>query len=140
MLINKSINKYDLIYLKIAIEWSKLSYCVKKKVGVIIVKNNTIISNGYNETPRGFEKKCEDKHGKTKWYVLHAEANAILKVSTSTQSCEGSFLYSTLSPCKECSKLIHQAKIKKVIYIQEHDQNGLSFLEKSGIKTIKYLF
>lgn len=132
------INKYDILYIKIAIQWSKLSYCKNKQVGTIIVKNNMIISNGYNGTPTGFKNICEDDNGKTKWYVLHAEANAILKVATSTQSCEGSFLYSTLSPCKECSKLIYQSGIKKVFYHEKHkDTEGILFLKQNKIKIQK---
>ena len=97
-------------------QWSQLSYCKRKKVGALIVKNNMIISDGYNGTPSGFENICEDENELTKWYVLHAEANAILKVARSTQSCEGATLYLTLSPCKECSKLIFQSGIKKVVF------------------------
>ena len=105
--------KYDLAYLKMAQEWGNLSYCERRKVGALIVKNNRIISDGYNGTPSGFENFCEDDDGYTKWYVLHAEANAITKVASSTQSCDGATLYITLSPCKQCSKLIYQAKIKR---------------------------
>jgi dCMP deaminase len=128
-------NKYDIAYLKIAEEWGKLSYCERRKVGSIIVKNNMIISDGYNGTPSGFENFCEDEMGYTKWYVLHAEANAISKVASSTQSCENATLYITLSPCKQCSKLIHQAKIKRVVYaVQYKDTSGLDFLRKAGIE------
>ena len=91
-----------------ALEWGKLSHCERKKVGAIIVKNNMIISDGFNGTPSGFNNNCEDMNGNTNWYVLHAEANAILKVAKSTNSCNESTLYLTLSPCKECAKLIHQ--------------------------------
>lgn len=127
--------KYDIAYLKIAEEWGKLSYCERRKVGSIIVKNNMIISDGYNGTPSGFENFCEDEMGYTKWYVLHAEANAISKVASSTQSCENATLYITLSPCKQCSKLIHQAKIKRVVYaVQYKDTSGLDFLRKAGIE------
>jgi len=108
----KKLNKYDKAYLRIAKEWSRLSYCKRKQVGAIIVRDRMIISDGYNGTPSGFENCCEEESGTTKWYVLHAEANAILKVAGSTQSCEGATLYITLSPCKECSKLIHQSGIK----------------------------
>ncbi|MEE3225422.1 MAG: dCMP deaminase family protein, partial [Bacteroidota bacterium] len=104
---------YDIAYLRMAQEWAKLSYCKRKQVGALIVKDKMIISDGYNGTPTGFENICEDDEGYTKWYVLHAEANAILKVASSTQSCEGATLYITLSPCTECSKLIHQAGIKR---------------------------
>ena len=126
--------RYDIAYLKMAYEWANLSYCQRKKVGAIIVKNRMIISDGYNGTPSGFENKCEDEDGNTKWHVLHAEANAILKCATSTQSAEGATLYITLSPCTDCSKLILQAGIKRIVYIQQYkDLSGLEFLEKSGI-------
>ena len=128
-------NKYDVAYLKMALEWAKLSYCKRKQVGALIVKDRTIISDGYNGTPSGFENCCEDENNKTKWYVLHAEANAILKISRSTQSCEGATLYLTLSPCKECSKLIFQSGIKRVVYIQDYpDNEGLVFLESAGVE------
>ena len=127
--------KYDKAYLRIAREWSKLSHCKRKKVGALIVKDRMIISDGYNGTPSGFENCCEDKDGTTKWYVLHAEANAILKVAASTQSCEGATLYITMSPCKDCSKLIHQAGIKRLVYwIDYKDNSGLQFLERAGIE------
>ncbi|AUS04766.1 MULTISPECIES: deoxycytidylate deaminase [Pseudotamlana] len=127
--------KYDKAYLRIAQEWGKLSYCNRRQVGAIIVKDRMIISDGYNGTPSGFENFCEDDEGYTKWYVLHAEANAILKVAASTQSCKGATLYITMSPCKECSKLIHQAGIVKVVYHEAYkDDSGLKFLEKAGIK------
>lgn len=126
--------KYDIAYLKMAKEWGKLSYCQRKKVGALIVKDRMIISDGYNGTPSGFENFCEDDEGYTKWYVLHAEANAILKVAASTQSCTGATLYITLSPCKECSKLIHQSGVKRVVFIQEYsDTSGLDFLRKAGV-------
>lgn len=129
------LNKYDKAYLRIATEWSLLSYCQRKKVGAIIVKDRMIISDGYNGTPTGFENCCEDEDGLTRWDVLHAEANAILKVAKSTQSCEGATLYITLSPCKECSKLIHQSGIKRVVYhIGYRDDSGLQFLRKAGIE------
>ena len=131
-------NKYDVAYLKMALEWAKLSYCKRKQVGALIVKDRTIISDGYNGTPSGFENCCEDENNKTKWYVLHAEANAILKISRSTQSCEGATLYLTLSPCKECSKLIFQSGIKRVVYIQDYpDNEGLVFLKDAGVETLK---
>jgi len=127
--------KYDKAYLRMAQEWGKLSYCKRKQVGAIIVKDKMIISDGYNGTPSGFENYCEDDEGYTKWYVLHAEANAILKVAASTQSCKNATLYITLSPCKECSKLIHQAGIVRVVYNQDYkDNSGLKFLEKAGIE------
>ena len=129
--------KYDKAYLRMAKEWGKLSYCERKQVGAIIVKDRMIISDGYNGTPTGFENVCEDEEGDTKWYVLHAEANAILKVAASTQSCEGATLYITLSPCRDCSKLIHQSGIKRVVYNKAYkDDSGLQFLERAGVKTM----
>tara|TARA_B100000900_G_scaffold384587_1_gene373521 strand:- start:209 stop:631 length:423 start_codon:yes stop_codon:yes gene_type:complete len=126
--------KYDVTYLKMAQEWGNLSYCERRKVGALIVKNNRIISDGYNGTPSGFENFCEDDDGYTKWYVLHAEANAITKVASSTQSCDGATLYITLSPCKQCSKLIYQAKIKRLVYaVQYKDTSGIEFLKKAGV-------
>jgi dCMP deaminase len=131
----KKLNKYDKAYLRIAKEWSRLSYCKRKQVGAIIVKDRMIISDGYNGTPSGFENCCEDENNITKWYVLHAEANAILKVAGSTQSCEGATLYITLSPCKECSKLIHQSGIKRVVYHAGYkDDSGIQFLIKAGVE------
>jgi dCMP deaminase len=125
---------YDIAYLRMAREWSKLSYCKRKQVGALIVKDKMIISDGYNGTPTGFENICEETQGDTKWYVLHAEANAILKVARSTQSCQGATLYITMSPCKECSKLIHQSGIKRVVYHTGYkDDSGLRFLEKAGV-------
>lgn len=130
--------KYDKAYLRIAKEWGKLSHCERKQVGAVIVKGRMIISDGFNGTPTGFENYCEDDEGYTKWYVLHAEANAILKVASSTQSCKGATLYITLSPCKECSKLIHQAGIVRVVYQDGYkDDSGLRFLEKAGIKIVQ---
>ncbi|MGO1752185.1 MAG: deoxycytidylate deaminase [Psychroflexus sp.] len=126
--------KFDKAYLRIAHEWGKLSHCERKKVGALIVKDRMIISDGYNGTPSGFENLCEDESNYTKWYVLHAEANAILKVAGSTQSCRGATLYITLSPCKECSKLIHQSGIERVVYQNSYkDDAGLAFLEKAGV-------
>jgi len=117
-----------------ALEWGKLSHCKRKQVGALIVKDRMIISDGFNGTPTGFENPCEDEDNYTKWYVLHAEANAILKVASSTQSCKGSTLYLTLSPCRECSKLIHQAGIIRVVYINEYkDTTGLDFLKNAGV-------
>ncbi|EZH71909.1 CMP deaminase [Aquimarina atlantica] len=127
--------KYDKAYLRIAREWGKLSHCERKKVGAVIVKDRMIISDGFNGTPTGFENPCEDEEGYTKWYVLHAEANAISKVASSTQSCRGATLYITLSPCKECSKLIHQAGIKRIVYQTGYkDDSGLQFLAKAGVE------
>jgi dCMP deaminase len=118
-----------------AAEWSKLSHCKRRQVGALIVKGRSIISDGYNGTPSGFENFCEDEEGYTKWYVLHAEANAILKVASTTQSCEGATLYLTMSPCRECSKLIHQSGIRRVVYASEYkDPSGLEFLRKAGVE------
>ena len=126
--------KYDKAYLRIAREWGQLSHCKRKQVGALIVKDRMIISDGYNGTPTGFENYCEDDEGYTKWYVLHAEANAILKVAGSTQSCRDATLYITMSPCKDCSKLIHQSGIKRVVYQHDYkDNSGLKFLEKAGV-------
>lgn len=127
--------KYDTAYLKMALEWAKLSYCKRRQVGALIVKDRMIISDGYNGTPSGFENGCEDKDDATKWYVLHAEANAILKTAASTQSCAGATLYITMSPCKDCSKLIYQSGIKRVVYLQAYkDDSGLRFLKKAGLQ------
>ncbi len=116
-------------------EWGELSHCKRKKVGAIIVKNNMIISDGFNGTPSGFDNNCEDSEGNTNWYVLHAEANAILKVAKSTNSCEDATLYLTLSPCKECAKLIHQSGIKRLVYLKNYkDTTGLQFLKNAGVK------
>ncbi len=130
--------KYDVAYLRMAREWAKLSYCNRRQVGAIIVKDKMIISDGYNGTPTGFENICEDEEGYTKWYVLHAEANAILKVASSTQSCNDATLYITMSPCKDCSKLIHQAGIKRLVYHEGYkDDSGLKFLERAGVSIMQ---
>ena len=131
--------KYDKAYLKMALEWGKLSHCKRKQVGALIVKDRMIISDGFNGTPSGFDNCCEDEEGVTKWEVLHAEANAILKVASSTQSAKNATLYITLSPCTQCSKLIHQAGIKRVVYAKDYrDTSGIDFLRKAGVE-IKYL-
>lgn len=133
----KKQEKFDRAYLRMAREWGKLSRCNRKQVGAIIVKDRMIISDGYNGTPSGFENDCEDEDGITKWYVLHAEANAILKVASSTQSCKGATLYITLSPCRECSKLIHQAGIVRVVYQNGYkDNSGLDFLNKAKVDLV----
>ena len=130
--------KFDFAYLKMAKEWANLSYCKRKQVGALIVKDRMIISDGYNGTPSGFENCCEDVSGNTQWYVLHAEANAILKLARSTQSAKDATLYLTLSPCKECSKLILQAGIKKIVYIDDYsDNDGIDFLRNHGIETLQ---
>ena len=132
--------RYDRAYLRMATEWAKLSHCERRQVGAIIVKNNIIIADGYNGTPSGFENCCEDSNGKTHWYVLHAEANAILKLAKSNNKGQNSTLYITLSPCKDCSKLILQAGIKRVVYINRYkDSEGIDFLSKAGIEVVLFL-
>lgn len=127
--------RYDKAYLKMALEWGKLSHCKRRQVGALIVKDKMIISDGYNGTPTGFDNNCEDEENYTRWYVLHAEANAITKVSSSTQSSEGATLYVTLSPCRDCSKLIFQAGIIRVVYYEEYkDRSGLDFLIEGGVE------
>jgi len=121
--------------MNMALEWAKLSHCKRKQVGALIVKNRMIISDGYNGTPSGFDNCCEDENGETHWYVLHAEANAILKIASSNHDCNGATLYLTMSPCKECSKLVHQAGIKRLVYLNGYkDTSGLAFLENAGVK------
>jgi len=113
----KKQERYDKAYLNMATEWAKLSHCTRKKVGALIVKDGMIISDGYNGTPTGFENSCEidNGHNLTKWYVIHGEANAILKCAKHGHSCDGATLYQTHSPCKDCSKLILQAGIKRLV-------------------------
>jgi len=126
--------QFDRRYLEMATIWAKNSYCIRRQVGALIVKGRMIISDGYNGTPSGFENICEDEEGKTKAYVLHAEANAITKVAKSNNSSEGSTLYITASPCVECAKLIIQAGIKRVVYLdQYHNTDGLAILERANI-------
>ena len=133
-----NIKKLDIVYMNIAGEVSQLSKANRKKVGAIIVKDNNILSFGYNGTPSGFDNTCEENN-KTKWYVLHAESNAIAKVAKSTNSSEGTTLYGTLSPCKECSKLIVQAGVTKVVYkdVYEGSTEGLDLMKELGIEIIK---
>lgn len=129
--------KYDRAYMRMAHEWAKLSHCERKKVGALIVKGRMIISDGFNGAPSGFDNCCEDENNVTQWYVLHAEANAILKVASSAQSSQGATLYITLSPCKECSKLIHQAGINRVVYqIAYKDTSGVDFLKLAGVEIV----
>ena len=138
---NEKINKYHQKYLEIAEKISELSHAKKKKVGCILVKNGVIISDGYNGTPTGYENECEDCDGNTKWYTLHSEANAITKlVKIGGISSENSTLYTTLSPCKECSKLILQSGISSVIYKERYrDTTGIDFLNNSGIKVYQFI-
>jgi dCMP deaminase len=127
--------RYDKAYLKMAHEWAKLSHCTRKKVGAIIVKDGMIISDGYNGTPAGFDNCCENDEGDTHWFVLHAEANAILKVAKSTNNCKDATLYLTLSPCKDCSKLILQAGIKRLVFSSVYkDRTGVDFLIDAGLE------
>lgn len=130
--------QFDLRYLEMAKIWAKNSYCERRQVGALIVKEKMIISDGYNGTPSGFENICEDESGKTKPYVLHAEANAITKVAKSNNSSEGATLYITTSPCIECAKLIIQAGIKRVVYFDNyHTEDGIKLLERADIECLK---
>src|SRR5574344_2929345 len=125
--------QFDLSYLEMARVWAKNSYCIRRKVGALIVKNKMIISDGYNGTPSGFENVCEDEEGLTKAYVLHAEANAITKIARSNNSSEGATLYVTTSPCIECAKLIIQSGIKRVVYGENYRiMDGLELLKRAG--------
>ncbi|MBD9179836.1 MAG: CMP deaminase [Odoribacter splanchnicus] len=121
-------------YLRMARIWSENSYCERRRVGALIVKDKSIISDGYNGTPSGFENLCEDEEGHTKPYVLHAEANAITKVAKSGNSSDGATLYVTASPCIECAKLIIQAGIRRVVYSEMYRySDGIELLQKAGI-------
>lgn len=125
----------DKRYLRMARIWSENSYCKRRQVGALIVKDKSIISDGYNGTPSGFENLCEDEDNKTKPYVLHAEANAITKVAKSGNSSEGATLYVTASPCIECAKLIIQAGIRRVVYSEHYRyMDGIDLLKKAGIE------
>ena len=129
----------DMRYLRMARVWAENSYCVRRQVGALIVKDKMIISDGYNGTPSGFENICEDElTGKTQPYVLHAEANAITKVAKSANNCDGSTLYITAARCIECSKLIIQAGIKRVVYCDDYrSEDGLKLLQRVGIECVK---
>ena len=127
----------DRRYLRMARIWAENSYCKRRQVGALIVKDKSIISDGYNGTPSGFENICEDDQGVTKKYVLHAEANAITKVAASTNNCCGATVYVTASPCIECAKLIIQAGIKRVVYSEEyHLRDGVELLQHAGIEVL----
>ena len=129
--------EFDKRYLQMASIWAQNSYCKRRKVGALIVKERMIISDGYNGTPAGFENICEDEDFKTKPYVLHAEANAITKVAKSNNSSEGATLYITTSPCIECAKLIIQAGIIRVVFSELYRQNeGLDLLERAGVEIL----
>lgn len=126
----------DLRYLRMAQIWAENSYCQRRKVGALVVKDKAIISDGYNGTPSGFENVCEDDSGVTKPYVLHAEANAITKLARSTNSGSGATLYVTASPCIECSKLIIQTGIRRVVYGEKYRlDDGIRLLERAGVET-----
>ena len=128
----------DIRYLKMAQIWAGNSYCLRKQVGALLVKDKQIISDGYNGTPEGFENVCEDENDVTKYYVLHAEANAITKVAKSGNSSCGATLYVTMSPCIECSKLIIQAGIKRVVFIELYSNHeGLNLLNRAGIDVVQ---
>lgn len=134
-------HQLDMRYLRMARIWAENSYCVRRKVGALIVKDKMIISDGYNGTPAGFENICEDETGKTKSYVLHAEANAITKVAKSANNCDGSTLYITAAPCIECSKLIIQAGIRRVVYSDDYrSEEGLDLLRRVGIECVQIEF
>lgn len=132
-------SKFDASYLEMAAVWAQNSYCSRRKVGAILVKDRMIISDGYNGTPAGFENVCEDDDGVTKPYVLHAEANAITKVAKSGNSSLGATLYVTASPCMECAKLIIQAGIRRVVYREEYRiADGLDLLRRAGVEVVKF--
>lgn len=127
--------KLDSRYIRMAYIWAENSYCIRRRVGALLVKDNMIISDGYNGTPSGFENVCEDENNKTFPYVLHAEANAITKVARSNNSSDGATLYVTASPCIECAKLIIQAGIKRVVYSEEYRlTDGIDLLKAAGVK------
>jgi dCMP deaminase len=132
--------QFDRSYLEMARVWAKNSYCTRRKVGALLVKDRMIISDGFNGTPAGFENICEDPAtGKTKPYVLHAEANAITKVAKSGNNSQGATLYVTDAPCMECAKLIIQAGIKRVVYVIEYSvRDGIELLRRAGIEVCKY--
>ena len=131
--------KFDRSYLEMASVWAKNSYCSRRQVGAILVKDRMIISDGYNGTPSGFENVCEDENGVTKPYVLHAEANAITKVAKSSNSSLGATLYVTASPCMECAKLIIQAGISRVVYLEEYRiTDGVDLLRRAGVQVEKF--
>ena len=133
----EKINKFDRSYLEMAAVWAKNSYCKRRQVGAILVKDNMIISDGFNGTPSGFENICEDENGITKPYVLHAEANAITKIASSNNNSKDATLYVTASPCIECAKLIIQAGIKRVVYSEQYRiTEGIELLERAEIDVV----
>lgn len=132
-------HRFDSRYMRMAAIWAENSYCERRKVGALIVKNKMIISDGYNGTPAGFENVCEDENNVTKPYVLHAEANAITKVARSSNSSEGATLYVTASPCIECAKLIIQSGITRVVYGEHYRlMDGIELLQRAGVQ-VEYL-
>jgi len=135
---NKKENRqfeFDVRYLRMALVWAESSYCKRRQVGAIIVKDKMIISDGYNGTPSGFENVCEDENNLTKPYVLHAEANAITKVAASSNSSKGATIYVTAAPCIECAKLIIQSGIERVVYSEKYRiEDGCELLKRAGIK------
>lgn len=129
--------QFDRSYLEMAYVWAKNSYCKRRQVGALIVKDRMIISDGYNGTPSGFENVCEDENGKTKPYVLHAEANAITKIAKSSNNSNGATMYVTTAPCIECAKLIIQAGIKRLVYKDSYTvRDGIELLERVGIEVV----
>jgi dCMP deaminase len=135
---SEKILKFDRRYLEMAAVWAKNSYCKRRQVGAILVKDNMIISDGFNGTPSGFENICEDENNITKPYVLHAEANAITKVARSNNSSDGSTLYITSSPCVECAKLIIQAGIKRVVFSDSYRiSDGIELLKRANIEVVQ---
>jgi dCMP deaminase len=130
--------QFDIRYIRMARIWATNSYCKRRQVGALLVKDRMIISDGYNGTPSGFENECEDEEGNSKPYVLHAEANAITKVAKSNNSSDGATLYITASPCLDCAKLIIQSGISRVVYGEEYRKtDGVDLLERSGIEIVK---
>ena len=131
--------RYDLAYLRMAREWAQLSHCTRKQVGALIVRDGMIVSDGYNGTPSGFPNACENEAGETHWYVLHAEAYAITKQARSTHTAQGATRYITLSPCRDCAKLIHQVGIRRVVYTHPYkDDSGIDFLNQAGVEIVRY--
>ena len=129
--------RYDKTYMRMALEWAKLSHCKRAQVGSLIVKDGMIISDGFNGSPTGFNNDCEDESNKTHWYILHSEANAILKCAKNGSACKGATLYITHSPCKDCAKLIHQSGINKIVYNEEYrDSDGIEFLSNAGLEIV----
>jgi dCMP deaminase len=128
-------DRYDKTYMRMALEWAKLSHCNRAKVGSLIVKDGMIISDGFNGTPTGFKNVCEDDNNDSHWYVIHSEANAILKCAKNGSSCKGATIYLTHSPCKDCAKMIYQSGIQRIVYNKKYrDNDGIDFLEKSGLE------